>query len=127
MNLMEELAAHLEMAGLGTVPDARRDGDIHWGRMPEAPDECVCIFSTDSGTGGPDGPARFQIMNRAKTVKAAYEKSCAIADELDEFDGFLAGDGRKVIIEVMNAATGLGADAKKREIYVTNISVKYCD
>ena len=49
-----------------------------------------------------------------------------IAQELDEYNGFLNGDGRSVIIEIINAATGLGPDTKKREVYVTNIAVKYC-
>ena len=52
--------------------------------------------------------------------------TAAIAQELDEFNGFLNGDGRSVIIEIINAATGLGPDTKKRDVYVTNIAVKYC-
>lgn len=126
MNILEELAHHLEFCGLGTVADAETDGDIHWARMPDQPDDCVCVFSTDSGVGGPDSQARFQIMNRSKSPRAAYERSYAIAQELDGFDGFLGGDGRQAIIEVSNAATGLGPDTKKREIYVTNIIVRYC-
>lgn len=126
MNLLEELAAHLEWCGFGTAASAESDGNIHWARMPDAPDDCICIYSTDSGVGGPDSKARFQIMNRAKSARTAYETSYAIAQELDEFSGFLNGDGHQVIIEVVNAATGLGPDTKKREIYVTNITVKYC-
>lgn len=126
MNIMEELARHLEFCGFGTFADEDHDGDIHWGRMPDAPDDCVCVFSTDSGVGGTDSTARFQIMNRACETKTAYELSYAIAQELEDYNGFLNGDGRQVIIEVINAATGLGPDSKKREVYVTNIAVKYC-
>ncbi len=127
MNLLEELAAHLEWCGFGTLACAERDGNIHWARMPDEPDDCTCVYSTDSGVGGPDSTARFQIMTRAKRPRDAYELSYSIAQELDGFDGFLCGDGRGVIIEVINAATGLGPDTKKREIYVTNIAVKYCN
>ena len=127
MNLMEELARHLDWCGLGVYADAETDGNIYWGRMPDAPDVCVCVYSTDSGVGGPDSTARFQIMNRARSTREAYETSFAIAQELDDFDGFLCGDGRQASIEVINAATGLGPDNKKREIYVTNIAVKYCN
>lgn len=127
MNLMEELAAHLEYCGFGTAASAETDGNIHWGRMPDSPDDCICIFSTDSGVGGVDSTARFQIMNRARSTRTAYETSCAIAQELDDFNGFLRGDGRLVDIEIINAATGLGPDGKKREVYVTNIAVKYCN
>lgn len=127
MNLLEELAAHLEYCGFGTAASAEADGDIHWGRMPDSPDDCVCVFSTDSGVGGMDSTARIQIMNRAKSTKTAYETSYAIAQELEDFNGFLHGDGRLVDIEVVNAATGLGPDTKKREVYVTNIAVKYCN
>ena len=127
MNLLEELARHLEFCGFGIFADETTDGDICWARMPDAPDDCICVFSTDSGVGGPDSTARFQIMNRGHETKAAYELSYNIAQELDDFHGFLCGDGRQVIIEIVNAATGLGPDSKKREIYVTNIAVRYCD
>lgn len=127
MNIMEELARHLEFCGFGTFADEEHDGDIHWGRMPDAPDDCVCVFSSDSGVGGTDSTARFQIMNRACETKTAYELSYAIAQELEDYNGFLNGDGRQVIIEVINAATGLGPDSKKREVYVTNIAVRYCN
>lgn len=127
MNLLEELAAHLEYCGFGTAASAEADGDIHWGRMPDSPDDCICVFSTDSGVGGMDSTARFQIMNRARSTKTAYETSYTIAQELEDFNGFLHGDGRLVDIEIINAATGLGPDTKKREVYVTNIAVKYCN
>lgn len=127
MNLLEELAAHLEYCGFGTAASAEADGDIHWGRMPDSPDDCICVFSTDSGVGGMDSTARLQIMNRARSTKTAYETSYAIAQELEDFNGFLHGDGRLVDIEIINAATGLGPDTKKREVYVTNIAVKYCN
>ena len=127
MNLLEEIAAHLEWCGIGTLASAEEDGDIHWARMPDSPDECSCVFSTDSGFGGPDSTARFQIMTRSKSTRRAYEISYAIGQELAGYDGFLAGDGRMVHIDVVNAATGIGADTKKRELYVTNITVRYCN
>lgn len=127
MNILEELAEHLAFCGFGSTATAEEDGDICWGRMPDEPDDCTCIFSSDTGTGGPDSPGRFQIMTRARSTRKAYELSCAIGEELDGFHGFLHGDGRQTIIEVVNAGTGMGADTKKREVYVTNIRVKYCN
>lgn len=127
MNLLEEFARHLEFLGFGTVADETTDGNIHWARMPDQPNDCICVFSTDSGVGGPDSTARLQIMNRAQSSRTAYETSYAIAKEIDDFSGFLCGDGRSVQIDVINSANGLGPDTKKREIYVTNITVKYCD
>ena len=127
MYLIEELAEHLEWCGFGTLATAEADGDIYWGRMPDAPDDCITVFSTDSGTGGPNSTARAQIMVRAKSPKMAYETSYAIAQELEDFNGFLHGDGPHAVIEVLNAATGLGGDTKKREIYVTNIAIRYCN
>lgn len=127
MYLIEELAEHLEWCGFGTLATAEADGDIYWGRMPDAPDDCITVFSTDSGTGGPNSTARAQIMVRAKSTKKAYETSYAIAQELEDFNGFLHGDGPQAVIEVLNAATGLGGDTKKREIYVTNIAIRYCN
>lgn len=127
MNLLEDIAAHLEACGFGTVASAEAEGDIHWARMPDSPDDCICVFSTDSGVGGADSRARIQIMNRAKNTRKAYETSCAIAEELDDYSGFLHGDGREVTIEVINSGYGLGPDTKKRDVYVTNIAVRYCE
>lgn len=126
MNLLEELTKHLEWCGLGTMPTEEEDGDLYWGRMPDTPDNCTTVFSTDSGTGGPNSTARFQIMVRSKQTRYAYERAYDIGQALEDFNGFLHGDGPHVAAEVINAACGLGADTKKREIYVTNVMVRYC-
>lgn len=126
MNLLEQIAYHLQLCGVGKVATAEEDGDIHWGRMPDQPDDCICVFSSDSSVPGLNSRARIQIMNRSKNVRRAYETAVQIAEEFDDFAGFLAGDGAYVHTEIINAATGLGADEKKREIYVTNITLQYC-
>lgn len=127
MNLIEQVARHLEFCGFGATADEITDGNIYWGHMPDKPDECVCVFSTDSGYAGKTGGARVQIVTRGKSAKATYELSQAIAEELAEYVGFLAGDGAGVRIEVENASQGLGADGVRRELYSTNIRVYYCD
>ena len=127
MNLLEQVADHLEFCGFGTVADATTNGDIFWGHMPDKPDECVCVFSTDSSFAGSRNGARVQIVTRGKSAKAAYELSQSIAEELAEYEGYLAGDGAGVRIEVENASQGLGADGVRRELYSTNIRVHYCD
>lgn len=127
MNLIEQVARHLEFCGFGTVADAETEGDIFWGHMPDKPDECVCVFSTDSSYAGSRNGARVQITTRGKSAKAAYELSQAIAEELADYVGFLAGDGANVRIKVENASHGLGADSVRREIYSSNFRVYYCD
>jgi hypothetical protein len=52
--------------------------------------------------------------------------SQAVVDALHGFSGFLNGDGPFVVIELMNGSNGLGADAKQRELYSSNFTVKYC-
>lgn len=126
MNLLEELTEHLEWCGFGTMPTDEVSGDLYWGRMPDEPDNCTAVFSTDSGTGGPNSTARFQIMVRSRQPRYAYELAYNIANELEDFNGFLHGDGPHVVIEVINAAAGLGADVKKREVYVSNVMLRYC-
>lgn len=121
MNLLEQLARHLDFCGLG-----RTDEDIFWGRMPDAPDDCLCVYSSDSGLPGRDEGARVQIVNRGRTPKAAYETACAVARELDGMRGFLAGDGALARIRVDSSAVGLGADARKREMYAANLTVYSC-
>ena len=126
-NLLEQVARHIEFLGFGTYADAEHDGDIYYGRMPDAPDACVCVFSTDSQYAGSEDGARIQMYVRAKSSKAAYERSQAICEELIEFDGFLAGDGAHVFITPINTSCGLGADDKNREVYSSNFYVRYCD
>lgn len=127
MNLLEEIAAHLEFCGFGTVATEEADGNITWGRMPDKPDDCITIYSNNTASAGDVDGARIQIMNRARNTKVAYETSVAIAQELDDFNGFLAGDGSMVRIEIVNSATGLGPDVLKRELYSTNLRVYYCN
>ena len=126
-NLLEQIARHIEFLGFGTVADAETDGDIFYGRMPDAPDACICVFSTDSSYCGSDDGARIQIYTRARTTKAAYELSQAIAEELIGFDGFLAGDGAHANISKINTSAGLGTDEKNRELYSSNFLVQYCN
>ena len=127
MNLLEQIAEHLDFCGIGTMNTNETPGDIYWGLMPDTPDKCVCIFSTDSAYGGSEDGARIQVITRAKSTREAYELSQAIVDELADFDGFLAGDGAHAQIRVMNASTGLGSDGRKRELYSSNFRVYYCN
>jgi len=127
LNLIEQFALHLEFLGFGIVSDEEREGNIFWGLMPEQPDECICVFSSDSGYGGSEDGARIQVMTRAKSTKAAYECSQAIAEVLVDYEGYLNGDGARASIRVLNASAGLGADSKKRELYSSNFLVYYCN
>ncbi len=127
MNLIKHFAEHLEFCGLGVVSTRETDGNIFWGLMPDQPDYAICVFSADTGTPGSNLGARLQVMVRGTTTKQAYECSQEIVDALDDFDGFLHGDGPQVKIQVMNASEGRGADAKTRELYSSNFRVLYCD
>lgn len=127
MNLLEQFARHIEFLGFGKMADSETDGDIFWGWMPDKPDQCVTVYSSDSSYAGSDTGARIQVMVRAKTVRAGYELSQAIAEALVDFDGYLGGDGAHVFISVENASTGLGPDNKKRELFSSNFRVYYCE
>lgn len=124
--IIEWIARHLEFCGIGTIADAETNGNIFWGRMPDQPDKCVCVFSTDSGIGGDDAPARIQIMTRGNSVDEAYGLSQDIARELVDFQGFLAGDGPQASIRRINISQGMGGDTKHRELYTSNYYVYYC-
>ena len=126
MNLLEYIAIQLEISGVGTANTDATAGDIFWGNMPDDPDDCICIFSTDSQYDGSPNGARFQVYTRASTTKDAYEKSQQVAEALAEFDGYLAGDGPLAKIEVINASQGMGADITRRELYVSNYRIRYC-
>ena len=126
MNLLEEFAFHLEFHGLGTVATGTTDGNIFWGRMPDKPDDCIGVFSSDSGTPGPDHPARIQVITRSRVTRSAYETSQAIVDEIDGETGYIHGDGVYVRIKAMNASQGVGTDTKQREMYTSNFYVYYC-
>lgn len=127
MLLIEQIADHLEFLGFGTLPTNAASGTIFWGTMPDQPDECVAVYSSDSAYAGAEQGARVQIMTRGKTVRRAYELSQAIVEALAEFDGFLGGDGAHVRIDVENASAGIGTDSKKRELFSSNFRVYYCE
>ena len=124
MNLLEQIAQHLAFCGFGRTAGA--EANIYWGRMPDQPDDCVCVYSTDSALAGGTQGARIQLVNRSPSPRRAYETAVEMAEALDGFDGFLAGEGALARIDVVSAAAGLGADAKKREMYAVNILVRYC-
>ena len=119
MNLLKQLASHLEYVGLGL-----RGEDIFWGRMPDEPAECICLFCEDAG--GADRPARIQVVCRSPIPREAYETACDIAFELDDYTGFLGGDGAMAGITVITAGAGMGEDAHKREMYSTVLAVRVC-
>ena len=129
MNLIEQIAQHLEFCGLGFCATQEEPGDIFFGHMPDEPDEAVCVFSTDSGYGGSETGARIQIMTRGKVgdARTPYERACAITRELEGFSGYLAGDGPFARIDTVNSAHGMGADTSGRELYTSNYTVAYCD
>ena len=127
MNLLEEFARHIEFLGFGTVSTNETAGNIFWAWMPDTPDDCVAVYSSDSAYAGSPNGARIQMLVRGRTAKSAYELSQAIVEELVDFTGYLAGDGAHVSIEVENASAGLGPDNKKRELFSSNFRVYYCD
>ena len=127
MNLLEQFARHIEFLGFGTVADDETKGDIFWGWTPDKPDNCITVFSTDSGYAGSPTGARIQMIVRGKVPKDAYTRSQAIVEALADFEGFLAGDGARASVTVMNASAGIGSDGKKREMYSSNFRVYYCD
>lgn len=126
MNLLEQIAMQLQIGGFGILATNEQDGNICWGRMPDQPDDCICVYSSDSAYHGAENGARIQIINRSISTRTAYETACNIGNELDGFSGFLGGNGAYASIDVESAAVGLGADTKKREMYSTNIRVRYC-
>lgn len=127
MLLIEQIADHLDFLGFGTLPTDAASGSIFWGTMPDKPDECIAVYSSDSAYAGAENGARVQIMVRGKSVKSAYSLSQAIVEALVDFDGFLGGDGAHVRIDVVNASAGIGTDSKKRELFSSNFRVFYCD
>lgn len=129
MNLMEQLARHLEFLGFGVYASEQEAGDIFYGQMPDAPDSAVCVFSQDSAMPGSASGARMQVFTRGAVgdAKGPYEAACAIAEALEGFMGFLMGDGVYVRIEAVSVAQGMGLDESGRHIYSSNYRVFYCE
>lgn len=129
MNLIEEVARHLEFAGIGYMATAEEDGDIFFGHMPDEPDEAVCVFSSDSARPGDEDGARIQVMTRGVVgdARTPYERALKVTEALDGFTGFLAGDGPMADVEVVMSARGVGRDTSGRELYASTYAVTYCD
>lgn len=129
VNLIEQMANHLEFLGLGLCATEEQDGNIFWGHLPDKPDCAICIFSTDTGFSGRKDGARIQIYTRGGVgdTQWPYEMACRITEELEGFIGFMAGDGVSVRMETVNSAQGLGTDTRGRELYSSNYLIYYCD
>lgn len=129
MNFIEQIADHLEFVGIGTCATDESEGNIHWGNLPDSPDECACVFSTDTSYPGSDKGARIQITTRGKVGdwRTPYELACRITDELAEFSGFLSGDGPQARFDVVDSAHGMGLDDSGRHVYTSNYIVFYCN
>ena len=84
VNLIEQMANHLEFLGLGLCATEEQDGNIFWGHLPDKPDCAICIFSTDTGFSGRKDGARIQIYTRGGVGDAQwpYEMACRITEEL---------------------------------------------
>ena len=128
MNLIEHIADHLDFEGVGKLATLEEDGNIFWGDMPDKPDNAVCVYSTDSSYGGSESGARIQIMCRGEVgdIRTPYELSCYITELLQDFNGFLHGDGPMVIIEALTTALGSGTGTTGRHYYSSNYQVRYC-
>ena len=85
VNLIEQMANHLEFLGLGLCATEEQDGNIFWGHLPDSPDCAICIFSTDTGFSGRKDGARIQIYTRGGVGDAQwpYETACRITEELE--------------------------------------------
>lgn len=127
MNLLEDIARHLEFLNIGIMPTEDREGTIYWGLLPDQPDAAICVYSTNSGLcGSQSHPARIQVLVRATTTREAYEVSQNIAEALDGFAGYLHGDGAWAVIDAIDTSQGIGTDLLRREMYCSNFYVRYC-
>lgn len=129
MNFIEQIADHLEFLGIGIKATDEHEGNIHWGNMPDKPDLCACVFSTDTSYPGSEKGARIQISTRGEVGnwRDPYELACRITEALVDYEGFLSGDGPDARFDVVNSAQGMGIDDSGRHVYTSNYIVYYCD
>jgi len=127
VNLLEEMARQLALSGFGRAADGEQDGNIYWGHMPDRPDTCVCVYAEDNALPGSAAGARVRVVCRSASLREAYGTAAAIGDKLDGFRGFLGGDGADAAVDAGTTAVSLGADEKKRELYATDLRVRYCE
>ncbi|MBQ8159688.1 MAG: hypothetical protein IJ083_02960 [Clostridia bacterium] len=127
MNLLEQIGMHLEALGLGTMADGEHEGNIFWGTMPESPDACISLHATDAGLPGRRGGARIQVVVRGRDDRYAFETCQRIAEEMADWNGYLAYHLARVTVTLINGAQGIGADEQQRVLYSCNLRVHYCD
>jgi len=129
MNILEELCSHLDFLNLGFMNTDEEEGNLFWGILPEMPDRALSVMSTDSAYGGSAEGARLQIFTRGMPgdVRTPYEWALDVCRQLENFHGFLHGDGPYVRIEAVSVAQGCGTDTRGRHLYVSNYRVFYCD
>lgn len=129
MNILEEVCSHLDFLNLGFMNTDEEAGDLFWGNLPDEPDKALAVMSTDSAFGGSSVGARLQIFTRGRAgdIRTPYEWAVAVCEQLEDYRGFLHGDGPYVRIEAVSVAQGCGTDTRGRHLYVSNYRVYYCE
>lgn len=127
MDILSQIAAHMEWVGIGIMSTDTTEGNIFTGVMPDNPDTCIAVYASDAAYPGAEDGARIQIVVRGPYTSEAFPLAQKIVDELVDYNGFLSGDGYRARIELVNGASGIGADARARELYSINLRVFYCE
>lgn len=129
MHLIEQMAFQFEIEGFGTVATDTAAGNIFTGIMPQEPDISIALFVSNSRPPGDDQGSLVQVIVRGEALKplTALTPAQEIADTMEEWDGFLNGDGFHAKITVENGPSDIGVDSNQRPQYSINLRVYYCD
>lgn len=121
MNLLEEVARHLEFEGLGRTGEKC---DLFYGVMPPEPDICLSVLALDLGAPGREG--RIQILLRDLNPRALMERSEELVRRLDGFEGYLGGCLSLASLSLLSGPRGMGSDERRRCLCAVHFRILRC-
>jgi len=128
MSFLEDIAAQLNMAGVGIYPGTTATRTIYIGEMPDSPDAVIALYARPGRsrichTSGDIRRPDLHIEVRAATYVAAQAKIVAIDAALHRFGNETVGSTRFILVKAANEAMSLGKDSRNRTITSQNFEV----
>lgn len=132
MLLIEEVAMHINTAGIGVYDPNGDTGDVYLGILPDTPAEIVSIFPRGGGQASPPVPysetnASVQVIVRSIRRLDGFIKGQAIIDSMNGIDDTLVTGGMHIIdISTMQGEPAdLGMNQAGQYEWSINFSIDY--
>lgn len=126
MSFLEDIAAQLNMAGVGIYPGTTATRTIYIGEMPDSPDACIALYAR------PGRPKELfcdiqypelHVEVRAATYAAAQTKAEAVDTALHGLHDTALNGHQYLTIQALGVPAKLEVDRRNRTIFYQNFVV----